>query len=81
MKKYLSGSFFLVWMMTTVSAVNAAPERISIKSPEKATEEKMAVAQLKTVDLQDIEDPAAKKAIEQILNYLGLKSQSAGISK
>ena len=79
MKKYLAGSLFLAWMMTTISTVNAATEVISLKSPEKEANEKIAASQLKTLDLKDIEDPAARKAIEQTLAYLGLQSQSTKV--
>ena len=54
----------------------AAPERLAIKNPSKQTKERAAVTQLKTIDLRDIEDPAARKAIQEIMNYLGLQPQS-----
>ena len=35
----------------------------------------LAEAQLKNLHLEDIEDPAARKTIQEILNYLGLHTQ------
>lgn len=72
MKKMIAG-MFLVAMVLITSAVHAEPERIMIKPADKAAKEKMALAQIKSISLGDIEDPAARAAIQQIYNYLGIE--------
>ncbi len=57
------------------SALHAEPEVITIKRPDKKMKEQVAVSQIKNINIQDIEDPAARKAIEQIFNYLGLEAK------
>ena len=54
----------------------AAPERMQIKEESKRAKEISARALIKTIDLQNIEDPEARKAIREILNYLDLKSKN-----
>ncbi len=55
------------------SPASAAPERIAIKSQVHKVKEQSAQTALKTVDVRDIEDPAARKAIREIMNYLNLE--------
>ena len=73
MTRSLFGLFML--LVIASSTANAAPQRVSIKDPQNRASQRTAVAQLKDIDLEDIEDPAAKRAITQILNYLGLQTQ------
>ena len=75
MKTRIAAILLVVLMIGEASAVSAAPQRIAIKETNQATKERMAQAQIKNINLQDIEDPAARKAIQEILNYLGLQSQ------
>ncbi len=74
MKRKITG-MMMVFLMMGLSLAQAAPERILIKKTEKATKERQAKAQIKNIDLEDIEDPAAKQAIGAILNYLNLQSK------
>ena len=53
----------------------AKPERIEIKEAGKRIKERGAEAQIKTIDLQNIEDPEARRAIREILNYLNLQAK------
>lgn len=72
MKKIIIGIFLAVAMLS--SAVGyAEPERIAIKSTDKAAKEKIALSQIKSISMGDIEDPAARAAIQQIYNYLGIE--------
>ena len=57
------------------SSAYAKPERLEIKHPGRKAKEQTAKAQIKNVRLQKIEDPEARKAIHEILNYLNLQSQ------
>ena len=77
MKKWFVGIFLVIWMLGGLPVANAAPERLQIKDSQKRTKEQAAVAQIKSINVDDIEDPAARKAIKEILNYLGLKPQSS----
>ena len=69
------------WILLGISAAliagpNAfAFERIEIKGADKRAKENIAKAHLKTIDLQNIEDPEARKAISEILNYLDLQTK------
>jgi hypothetical protein len=63
------------WTISAGSFVHAEPERMAIKNPTVNARERTAAAQLKTISLSSIEDPAAQKAIEEIINYLGLQAQ------
>ena len=74
MKKTLVG-FLLMLLALDAAGAHAAPERMQIKPAEKAAKEKTASAVIKHIDLKDIEDPAARKAIQEILNYLNLPSK------
>ena len=58
----------------TSSVVFAKPERLEIDTPSKRTAKLAAKQALKAVDVQAIEDPEAREAIKQILNYLNLQS-------
>ena len=75
MKRYFTGLLFLAWAIGSVGISNAEPERLAIKDATKRTKELAAEAQIKNIDLQDIEDPAARRAIQEIMNYLGLESK------
>ena len=74
MKTRIAGILVAI-LIFGVSTANAAPQRISIKDTNQVTKERAAKAQIKNIDLRDIEDPAARKAIQEILNYLGLQVQ------
>ena len=76
MKKYFTGILF-VTLIFGASASYAGPQMITIKDANKNAKEHMASDQIKKIDLKDIEDPAARKAIQEILNYLGLNSKGA----
>lgn len=75
MKKIFSVSLILICLLANSLVSYARPERIGLKKPDKINKENLAKTQLTKMDLADIEDPAARKAIEQILNYLGLTSK------
>lgn len=74
MKKRAVG-FLLAIFTIGASVASAAPEHITIKNSDKAAKERIAKTQIKNINLQDIEDPAARKAIQEIVNYLDLQSQ------
>lgn len=61
----------------------AKVERVSMKSPERKVEQKLARQNLRNIDLKRIEDPEARKAIREILRYLKLnaKQEKASSSK
>ena len=48
----------------------AKPERMHLKAQGKKTKEQAAQAVTKNIRVGDIEDPTARKAIQEILNYL-----------
>jgi len=73
MKKLFSGILLGIFFMGN-PVLHAEPERIEIKRPDKKLKERVAISQINNIDLRDIEDPAARKAIQEILNYLGLQS-------
>ena len=75
MKECISKILLVVLLLSGVSTANAAPERLAIKNADRTAKERLAKTQIKTVNLQDIEDPAARRAIQQIMNYLGLETQ------
>ncbi len=66
--------WFLFAMLITVNAW-AKPERIAIKEAGKHAKEKAAKAQMKNIDLKNIEDPEARRAIRELYNYLDLKTK------
>lgn len=68
----LSGSMIAVLVLSTTMA-QAAPEQMVIIPVEKQNKERTAASRIRQIDLRDIEDPAARKAIGEILNYLDLK--------
>ena len=74
MKIRVTGLVLAIWMFGACVSY-AAPERIAIKNAKQAAKERSSKAALKNVDLEDIEDPAARKAIGEILNYLNLQSK------
>ncbi len=53
----------------------AKPEHLPIKRSDARAKQNIAKAQIKQIDLRNIEDPEARKAIREILNYLNLQSQ------
>ena len=53
-------------------SVFAKPEQHELKSDDRKTREKTAQDNVKQIDLRDIQDPAARKAIREIMNYLDL---------
>ena len=66
----------IMLIMTALMPVGwAKPEQLRIKDPAKRMKQKSAEGQLKNIDLQNIEDPEARKAIGEILNYLNLETK------
>ena len=70
------------WILSGILAVSlmipaswAAPKRIEIKTTSRKIKEGAARAQIKNINLQNIEDQAARKAIQEILNYLNLTAK------
>ena len=68
--------FLLVSVMVLGGSAYAKPERLEIKHPGRKAKEQTAKAQIKNIRLQNIEDPEARKAIREILNYLNLSGQN-----
>ncbi len=69
---------FILLMMSLMMATDplwAAPQRLGVKTTELRGKQKTARTQLKTINLQNIEDPEARRAIREILNYLNLETQ------
>lgn len=77
MNKKTAGLFLIMVLgaWSTAPCSYAEPERIQLKEANKQTRERIARAQIKNIDLRNIEDPEARKAIGEILNYLGLQSK------
>lgn len=73
MKKIFAGMILMVSLAIS-TLLYAAPERIMIKDAGKKAKEKSALTRLKSIELDNIEDPAARSAIADILNYLDLPS-------
>ena len=65
----------LLGMAAIVPAAWAKPERLQIKEANKRAKEHVARTQIKNIDLRNIEDPEARKAIGEILNYLNLQAK------
>ena len=72
MKKIL---FLLLAAVLISGTAYAKPEQLRVKSENRRVKEKAARNQLKAVQLNAIEDPEARKAIREILNYLDLSYQ------
>lgn len=72
-KKIVIG--IIVLGMFANSTVFAKPERLQIKDANKRAKEHAAKAQIRNIDLKNIEDPEARRAIREILNYLNLQTQ------
>jgi DNA invertase Pin-like site-specific DNA recombinase len=53
----------------------AKAERLQIKDADRRAKEHAAKAQIKNIDLKNIEDPEARRAIREIFNYLNLQTQ------
>lgn len=53
----------------------AKAEQMAIQSPERKAEQSLAQQNLKNVDLQKIQDPEARKAIQEILRYLRIQNK------
>ncbi|MBI3317275.1 MAG: hypothetical protein HYZ85_04655 [Candidatus Omnitrophica bacterium] len=76
MKKLLLRIMFVVLGISFTAMPSwAEPERIEIKNGQKRLKEKSAEAQIKNMDLKNIEDPEARMAIGEILNYLNLQAK------
>ena len=77
MRRFLIGILLgFMFMSLGFPVAHAAPERMVIKDRTKAAKERVSRAALKNMDLEDIEDPAAKRVIGEILNYLNLQSKN-----
>lgn len=75
--KFLSAVLVLVlgtWF--SVSAAMAKPERLAIKKAEHRVKEKNARSRIKNIDLRNIKDPEARKAIREILHYMNLQAKN-----
>lgn len=57
------------------SSLYAKPERFEIKSEARRTKEERAKAGVKKVNWAKIQDPEARKAIQELVDYLGLSAQ------
>lgn len=68
--------FAVVMLIAMPLASFAKPEAIAIKNSARNQKERMARRNLERLDLGQIQDPAAKKAIREILNYLNLSTQT-----
>ncbi len=67
---------FLMFLFSlTASFASAAPERLQVKAADKRVKERASKAQIKNIELRNIEDPEARKAIGEILNYLNLQAK------
>ena len=75
MKTRILGILLVISMLGGASISHAAPEQIHVKDSGKKAKERAAATKIKNINVQDIEDPAAQNAIQEILNYLGLKYQ------
>ena len=75
MKKMISILAFLMAAIYLTPAAWAKPERLSVKAGNRVVKERAAKAQLKNIDLRSIEDPEARRAIGEILNYLNLQTK------
>ena len=76
MKTMILAAAFFLTVVSLAPAVLAKPEQIRIKDPNKSIKERNAKAQIKNVNLQNIEDPEARRAIREIMNYLDLKTKN-----
>lgn len=67
--------FILAVLLLCAQTVFAAPQHFEIKKTDMKKKQETAKAQIKNIDLKNIEDPEARKAIREILNYLNLKAK------
>ncbi|MFH0985801.1 MAG: hypothetical protein V1882_09760 [Candidatus Omnitrophota bacterium] len=58
-----------------VGIARAQVERMAVQTPARQAEQRLAKQNLKNVDLQKIEDPEARKAIQEILRYLNVQNK------
>ena len=65
-----------LWTSITAASAMASPERITIKKSQERSKERAAASQIRNIDVRDIEDPVARKAIKEILNYLNLNAKN-----
>ena len=75
MKMKIMAALLVISIMAGLPVAIAKPERLMLKDSVKKSKERVAAAQIKNMDLRDIEDPAARKAIQEILNYLSLQAK------
>lgn len=68
-------AFLVAVCLTGGSSVWAKPERFQLKSDAQEMREKAGRTKIKNIDPNLILDPEAKKAIKEILNYLGLQTR------
>ena len=78
MNKKILGLIFVLVLGTWCLAPRsyAKPEQLMIKNENRQIQEGTAKAHLRAIDLSAIEDPEARKAIREILNYLNLKAKN-----
>ncbi len=76
MKKNAFGAILTLGTIFFTINAWASPEKLEIKTAGKRNKEQAAKAQIKTVDLRNIEDPEARKVIREILNYLDLSAKN-----
>ena len=68
-------TWLLILLVVAQTVCYAKPERVEIKKADQHTKEKAAKGQIKNIDLRNIEDPEARKAIREIMNYLNLNTK------
>ena len=64
--------FVFSFSLATAEVAFAKPERKAIKSKARKSREVNAKKEVKKIRLKKIQDPEARKAIRQIMNYLDL---------
>ena len=62
----------LVSLILSAAPLLAAPERLELKSGKQKSREVLAKSKVKTIQSSRIQDPEARKAVQEILNYLGM---------
>ena len=74
---FLMATIFLTFSLGVFApSLFAKPVHLPIKKAQQKSQEKAAKAQIKNIDLQNIEDPEARKAIREIFNYLNLSAKN-----
>ena len=69
------GFLLLVSCFLAPASSYGRPEHFELKSKTHKARESQAQANLKNVKVSAIQDPEARRAIQEILNYLGVSTQ------